>query len=215
MTNLDFIKIATDAYTRKTLYVKGGFGAVAGYGDNRERYIDLYSYNTKRAALINAASDDTFFFDCVCFGKGILWGWTGNTKKRYGGAVYKSNGVPDFTAQSVPKHCTDFVENMDGDIQIGEWLVERDKSGTIDHIGYYFGNGKVIEASPRGSDGVQINDLSARAWCGHGKIKYLDYESAPDNGRFVIMLTESYETADDAQKALAATGHAGVVIKIQ
>ena len=37
-----------------------------------------------------------WYFDCVCLIKGILWGWNADLSKKHGGAVYKSNGVPDY-----------------------------------------------------------------------------------------------------------------------
>lgn len=212
MTNIEFVEMLKRAAASKTLYVKGGFGAVAGLGGNRQRYIDLYSYNTKRADKINAASDDTFFFDCVCLGKGVLWGWNANTSKRYGGAVYESNGVPDFTATSVPKHCTSFSESMTDTIQTGEWLVERDASGTIDHIGYYIGDGEVIEATPRWSDGVQKTSINMREWSGHGKIRYLDYIDVTP-ARYAIVLN-TYDTRKAAEEALQEILGFGKVVEI-
>lgn len=50
--------------------------------------------------MINAASADTFGFDCVCLIKGVLWGWHGDKNAVYGGATYTSNGVPDIGARS-------------------------------------------------------------------------------------------------------------------
>ena len=35
--------------------------------------------------MINAASADTFGFDCVCLIKGLLWGWCGDKSKTYEG----------------------------------------------------------------------------------------------------------------------------------
>lgn len=212
MTNIEFVEMLKRAAASKTLYVKGGFGAVAGLGGNRQRYIELYSYNTKRADKINAASNDTFFFDCVCLGKGILWGWNANTSKRYGGAIYESNGVPDFTATSVPKHCTSFSESMTDKIDVGEWLVERDASGTIDHIGYYIGNSEVIEATPRWSDGVQKTALTMREWSGHGKIRYLDYIDVTPT-RYAIVLN-TYDTRQAAEEALQGIRGFGKVVEI-
>lgn len=212
MTNIEFVEKLKRAVAANTLYVKGGFGAVAGYGDNRQRYIDLYSYNTKRAAIINAAPDDAFFFDCVCLGKGILWGWDGNTKRKYGGATYESNGVPDFTATSVPKHCTSFSESMTDDIAVGEWLIERDSSGKIDHIGYYAGDGSVYEATPRGSNGVQKTPLFAREWCGHGKIKYLSYiDTTPHKYAIVV---DTFDTRKAAEEALNKIRGFGKIVEI-
>ena len=83
----------------KTLYVMGCFGAPLTTA-NKKRYTTNHSYNKAAARLkmINAASEDTFGFDCVCLIKGILWGWCGDKSKTYGGAKYASNGVPDIGA---------------------------------------------------------------------------------------------------------------------
>ena len=86
----------------KTLYVMGCFGAPMS-DSNKSRYIQHNSYNQKasRKAMINAASYDTFGFDCVCLIKGLLWGWNGSTDKIYGGATYATNGVPDIGTSPV------------------------------------------------------------------------------------------------------------------
>lgn len=212
MTNHEFVAKLELAAALTTLYVKGGFGAVAGYDSNRERYINAYTYNKKRADMINAAPNDSFFFDCVCLGKGILWGWNANTSKRYGGAIYESKDVPDFTVTSVPKHCSSFSEKMTDDIAVGEWLIERDASGTIDHVGYYIGNGEVIEATPRWSNGVQFTTLAMREWCGHGKIKYLDYVDVKPT-RYAIVLN-TYDTRKAAEEALEEIRGFGKVVEI-
>ncbi|CAJ0600739.1 unnamed protein product, partial [Cylicocyclus nassatus] len=91
MKLMDFIEVLEKMVNSKTIYVKGGFGA-PGNAKNKERYAKS---DPKRAASINAASADTFFFDCAGCIKGALWGWTGDKNKTYGGAVYCSNGVPD------------------------------------------------------------------------------------------------------------------------
>ena len=51
----------------KTLYVMGCFGAPMTAA-NKKRYTTNHSYNkaAARVKMINAASDDTFGFDCVC-----------------------------------------------------------------------------------------------------------------------------------------------------
>ena len=87
MTNNEFVKNAKDiANNYKTLYVLGCFGSPMN-ATNKKRYTSNYSYNKSRASIINAASSDTFGFDCVCLIKGILWGWNGNANKTYGGAI--------------------------------------------------------------------------------------------------------------------------------
>ena len=55
---------------------------------NKKRYTTNHSYNkaAARVKMINAASEDTFGFDCVCLIKGILWGWDGDKNATYGGA---------------------------------------------------------------------------------------------------------------------------------
>ena len=63
----------------KTLYVMGCFGAPMTAA-NKKRYTTNHSYNkaAARVKMINAVSEDTFGFDCVCLIKGILWGWDGD-----------------------------------------------------------------------------------------------------------------------------------------
>ena len=171
MTNLEFVeKLKNIADNMKTLYVMGGFGAPAGYGNNRNRYINNYSYNkqTNRASMIKNCSNDTFFFDCICLGKGILWGFNGDVNRVYGGADYNSNGVPDFGADSLISHCTTSSTDF-SNIEIGEWLWMKG------HAGYYVGDGMVIECTPAWKNCVQYTKLSDRKWLKHGKIKYLEY----------------------------------------
>lgn len=174
MTSKEFLEKLKLATEHSTLYVQGGFGAPAGYGNNRTRYKNHTEYNRQASVSksIDEASPETFFFDCVCLGKGILWGWCGDINKRYGGANYCSNGVPDFTSESVPTAsvCTDISTEMDpAKIIPGEWLY------MVDHVGYYIGDGLVIEATPKWDNKVQVRKLTDREWRWHGKCKYIDY----------------------------------------
>ena len=44
--------------------------------------------------MIKAAANKNppvYGFDCVNLIKGVLWGWSGDASKTYGGAAYKSN----------------------------------------------------------------------------------------------------------------------------
>ena len=78
MTNTEFVLKLKDAATNyKTLYLLGGFGAPLNT-ENKKRYKSNYEYNmtAERTAMIDAASEDTFAFDCVCLIKGILWGYS-------------------------------------------------------------------------------------------------------------------------------------------
>ena len=151
MTNIELANKLKDIATNyKTLYVMGCFGAPMTAA-NKRRYTQNHSYNKQasRTAMINAASADTFGFDCVCLIKGVLWGWNGNKTLTYGGAKYAVNGVPDISADGMINVCknisTDFSK-----IEVGEavWM-----SG---HIGVYIGDGLAVECPPKWQNKVQI-----------------------------------------------------------
>lgn len=175
---LDKLKLAESC---KTLYIKGCFGAPMN-DKNKKRYSGPTAlvYNQKRAAMINAASADTFGFDCVCLIKGILWGWNADVNKQYGGAVYKSNGVPDVGADGIVKYLigvsTDFKGIIPGEVV---WM-----SG---HVGVYVGDGKVIECTPKWTNDVQYSNLGNlgyttghfRNWTKHGRLPWVEYVSTP------------------------------------
>lgn len=160
----------------KTLYVRGCFGAPMNES-NKARYIAHHEYNgqAERTRMINAATADTFGFDCVCLIKSLLWEWKGDKSKRYGGATYKANNVPDINADAMINVCketsTDFSK-----IEIGEAVW---KPG---HIGIYVGNGLAVECTPIWKNGVQItacnrtiSGYNRRDWKKHGKLPYVSY----------------------------------------
>lgn len=168
-------KIATGY---KTLYVMGCFGAPMSE-KNKQRYCNNHQYNkaADRQAMIKAASADTFGFDCVCLIKGVLWGWSGDASKTYGGAVYASNGVQDISADGMIRFCqnvsTDFSKIVPGE---AVWL-----SG---HIGIYIGGGLAVECTPKWKNCVQITAVAnigtvagyqSRKWTKHGKLPYVEY----------------------------------------
>ena len=176
----EFVKKLKDvAENYKTLYVMGCFGAPMTDA-NKKRYIAHNSYNQQDARVkhINAASKDTFGFDCVCLIKGILWGWDGSASKLYGGAKYNSNGVPDVNAGIMFNSCSGISTNFD-DIQVGEAL------WCTGHIGVYIGDGLAVECTPAWKNKVQITAVknigakagyNARTWLKHGKLPYIDYD---------------------------------------
>lgn len=183
MKSLVFVSKLIDIATNyKTLYVMGCFGAPMTAA-NKTRYINNgahknYNAQAARKAMINAASADTFGFDCVCLIKGVLWGWCGDKSKVYGGAGYSCNGVPDIGADGMINVCSGVSTTGWANMVPGEavWL-----SG---HIGVYIGNGLAVECSPAFANKVQITAVqnigtkagySARKWTKHGKLPYLDY----------------------------------------
>ena len=163
----------------KTLYIMGCFGAPMT-AKNKTRYTQNHSYNmsASRTAMINAASSDTFGFDCVCLIKGILWGWSGKLNTNYGGASYTSNGVPDFGSDATSAYVNNTRSTDWSNIAIGEavWM-----SG---HIGIYIGDGLAVECTPKWENDVQITAVgnigtkagyNTRTWTAHGKLKYVTY----------------------------------------
>ena len=179
LTNIDFVaklkKIATEY---KTLYVMGCFGAPLNTS-NKTRYINHHTYNQSvaRKKFINAATDDTFGFDCVNLIKGVLWGWDGSINKTYGGAKYISNGVPDVSANGMINLCKNVSTNF-SNLEIGEAL------WVPGHIGIYIGDGLAVECTPSWKNCVQITAVTnlgvkagynGRKWDKRGKLPYITY----------------------------------------
>ena len=179
MTASEFVKKVKDvAENYKTLYVMGCFGAPMTAA-NKKRYIEHHSYHQQatRTKMINAATTDTFGFDCVNLIKGILWGWTGDKTKSYGGAKYAVNGIPDTNADGMIKLCKDVTTDF-SKIEIGEALWCKG------HIGVYIGDGLAVECTPSWQNKVQITAVknigtkygyNARNWTKHGKLPYIEY----------------------------------------
>lgn len=206
MTAETFVKKAKDiANNYKTLYVLGCFGAPMN-STNKKRYTSNNAYNKSRAKIINAASFDTFGFDCVNLLKGIFWGWNGDKNKTYGGAKYASNGVPDVNANGMfDKYCTDKSSNFKN-IEVGEFLWMEG------HIGVYIGNGLAVECTPIWKNKVQITAVgnigkksgyNTRTWKKHGKSVFLDYTKKPEPKPAAIkvgdtVIVNGYGTATSA-----------------
>ena len=67
----------------------------------------------------------------------------------------------------------------------GEWLFVEDSSGRCYHVGYYIGNGKVIESTTDGSYNTQISTIDSNGhsnlrgsswkWTFHGKVPWIEY----------------------------------------
>lgn len=116
----------------------------------------------------NKTSDGKKLWDCSGLLKGILWGYPSNGK-------YGSNGVLDQNADTIISKCEGVSTNFNN-IQAGEVVWMKG------HMGIYIGNGKVIEATPKWENGVQITTCGnvasgskSRKWTKHGKSQYIDY----------------------------------------
>lgn len=200
MTNIELVNRLKDiAKNYNTLYVMGCFGAPMT-ASNKKRYTQNHSYNRQaaRTAMINAASADTFGFDCVCLIKGVLWGWKGDKNAVYGGASYACNGVPDIGADTMITVCknvsTDFSK-----IEVGEavWMEG--------HIGVYVGDGLAVECTPRWDNKVQItacnrsvSGYNRRNWTKHGRLPYVTYvqQTAPSEPSEPAVPASSFKKGD-------------------
>ena len=182
MTSSEFVaKLIDVAEHYNTTYMWGVFGSPVTTSlieQKVKQYPNFYTgnYQEKLKKMVN---QDVFAFDCVCLIKGILWGWTGDKDRIYGGARYASGGVPDINADTMIRRCTDLSTDF-SKIEPGEAL------GIRGHIGVYIGDGKVVECTTDWSCKVQITYLgnlgkidgySGRRWDQHGKLPYLIYDT--------------------------------------
>lgn len=174
----DFIRMLKKAYNSKTLYVMGGWGFPLNSENKKRTFVQPYNCKPERKVKINAASSDTFAFDCCGLPRSILWGWCADTKARNGGATYCANGVPEYDAkQFMFEGCTEQSRDF-SKIEPGEFL-------WLDgHCGVYLGDGLAIESTPKWKDGVQITAVAnigkkkgyeSRTWTYHGHLRYVDY----------------------------------------
>ena len=165
-----------------TLYVMGGWGQPLTAA-NKNRLITGHSYNQQpsRRQMINNASASTYGFDCVCMIKSILWGFSFDTSKTNGGAVYASNGVPDINADQMIARCPNATTNF-SNIEAGEVVWKQG------HIGIYIGDGLAVECTPAWKNCVQITAVlnigskagyNGRTWTKHGKLPWIDYTAEP------------------------------------
>lgn len=186
MTNLEFVERALDiARNYKTLYVNGTWGWPMTEKNKARALFNSYNEKPARRAKIQAATPDTFGFDCCGLIKGIIWGWTGDPSKVYGGAGYKINGLPDINEAgmiAISSPTDDFTGIVPGAVV---W-----RPG---HIGIYAGNGLSIEATPAWEDGVQITACNkpkpgykTRTWTKWGKFPLIIYSEEVDSMTYEV-----------------------------
>lgn len=214
MDSKDFIaKLQNIADNYKTVYMWGVFGSPVTEALVAQKTGQYPSwYTVARQSLFRSLVRKGYFaFDCVNLIKAVLWGWSGDASKSFGGAVYASGGVPDVSADGMITKClgvsTDFSNIIAGE---AVWMEG--------HIGVYIGNGKVIECTPAWANGVQvtaclnigpISGLNGRAWVKHGKLPYI-YYSREENKRMEVAV--AYWNLKDfslAEQVAAKHGNCG------
>lgn len=164
----------------QTVYMWGVFGSPVTEDLIRKKALQYPAWYTSSRQLALKGKVGYWGFDCVCLLKAVLWGWTGDKGKSYGGAAYTSNGVPDLDANAMLQVCT----GVSGDFSA---LVPGEALWVPGHIGVYLGGGKAIECTTAWDGNVQIsqcqniqyqNGAKNRFWQKHGFLPYLDYGGA-------------------------------------
>ena len=178
MNKKEFVSRIKFGTTIKTLYVKSGIGQPLN-DKNKKTLIRRSTYNVLHQTEIKRASADTFAFDCICYIKSVLWGFSGQLDQQFGGAIYCSNGVPDISESAMLKQCTEVSDDFSSIVE-GEYLYMNG------HCGIYIGDGLAVECTPKWLNGVQITCVNQdipgynrRDWTKHGKLPWVEYDYVP------------------------------------
>jgi len=189
MTNKELVEKAKEILALKTIYLHGAFGAPLTE-KNKDRYCKADSINIAKKNEIYACSSDTFGFDCIGMIKGILWGFSADQGKTYGGATYKANGVPDVSADGMITKCSGVSTDF-SNIVPGAYLYMKG------HCGIYIGDGYAIECTNKWNQKVMKTVCAnhpenatgyGRKWISWGKLPYIEYvEETPTKTLTVII----------------------------
>ena len=135
----------------------------------------------------------------------MLWGWNADRNSVYGGAVYKSNGIGDWSTEKFIEECTDVSEDF-SNILPGELLWIKG------HVGIYFGDGMAVESTTAWEDKVQKVECwnvkktgRGREWTKHGKLPTVEYE-VKKTYQIVIGDFDDKADAEKIQSALKVLG---------
>jgi hypothetical protein len=144
MTANDLITRAKDLASQKTMYVKGCPGKRMNQA-NKLRYASNCSYNSNRAEMIFAATEDTIGIDEVQMFNLLI-------------PNDHFNNIGD-----IMDRCHDISKNFDTIIP-GEIVFMQDRAGI------FIGDGKVITCSAAG-----IGETIVDGWVSHRKMMFVDY----------------------------------------
>ena len=188
MNNKQFSQKALNiANNYKTSYLLGGFGHISTK-NNLNRLLNQYPENYNWIGKAQEIIGQGFYMDCVGMIKSILWGFSFNLDKSYGGAIYCSNGVPDIDADTMINKCSGVSNNLNN-VQVGEavWMPG--------HIGIVVSSTQVVECTPIGSCGVQVTNLHGRGWQKHGKLPWVSYSTSSTEKTNVLPPGQSTQVA--------------------
>lgn len=233
-TDKEFIKILTDLYKKNyTVYASGGFGAcISSFPSQAQRYYKnnynmVYKDDIKNGKSEDYAKKDAevwgqkvltaakkapcWCFDCVGMIKSVLWGFSFRTDDKegvYGGAQYKSNGVPDSGAGygGLFSYCTDISTDF-SKIVPGEMLCNDG------HVGIYIGDGMVVECTTAWDNKVQCVECwnikktgRGRKWNKHGKLPWIEYTFEPVKKHTITLEFDTEEEKNQYRNALTIIG---------
>ncbi|MBP5269365.1 MAG: hypothetical protein ILO42_00240, partial [Clostridia bacterium] len=174
-------KCAALARDFNTVYALGMWGwKLTREGiDAKARQLPSFYTEAKKRELYALADKGGYWgFDCVCMIKALLWGWGSNLTSNRGGAVYASNGVPDFGADGIERYCTGYSTDF-SHVKVGEAL------RMPGHVGVYVGGGLAVECTAAWEGKVIITAVGnigkvagyhTRTWTHHGMLKWINYE---------------------------------------
>lgn len=179
-----FIEQLNKALNVNTVYGSGGFGASIGnYPNQLKRYynntLDRCGQKYADKVLDAGKNPPAWCFDCCGLIKGVLWGWDAVPNSTYGGAVYKSNDVPDSGADSMITVCTDVSTDFSN-------IIPGDLLWIDGHVGVYVGDGYAVECTTAWADKVQktvVTNIKSpdptkygRKWTKHGRMPWVEYD---------------------------------------
>ena len=170
MNNKEFADKAVKLSKQKTAYMLGGFIWPATDGSIK-RLLNQCEENYNWVWKANSIKGQGYIGDCVGIIKGILWGFSFDMDRSYGGAVYCSNGVPDIDADTLITKCSNVTTNLNNAVE-GEivWMPG--------HVGIIISSTHVVECTPSGSCGVQVTNLHRRGWKKKGRLPWVDYSTS-------------------------------------